>query len=315
MTNNYDVTVIGAGAAGLTAAREAARGGVRVLLLERMGVGGQVSSVEGITNFPGVPGPVAGYELGVQLLEEAEDAGVEVVLAQVDGISPSGDGYLVISGEGDFPTRTVIVAAGSERRTLDVPGEAELEGRGVSRCASCDGPFFRDRRVVVVGGGDSAFDEAGILAGFAREVLVIHSGAAPTARPEIIASTARHDNVSIRPDATVSGIRGGDTVDQVTIRDLVSGAETEVTAQGVFVYVGLDPNTEWLAGFLDRDESGRLVVDDDLATSRPGIFAAGDIRSSSAAMLSDSVADGERAARAALAQLAGEPSGRATAAT
>ncbi|MEV1131871.1 FAD-dependent oxidoreductase [Agromyces sp. NPDC049794] len=315
MSESYDLIVIGAGVAGLTAARDAARDGARVLLLERLGVGGQVSSVEGITNFPGLPGPIAGYDIGLHLLEEAEAAGADVVLAQVDAITPDGAGYLVSATDEDYLTRTVIVAAGSERRTLDVPGEAEFEGRGISHCASCDGPFFRDKRVIVVGGGDSAFDEARILAGQAREVLVVHSGATPTGRPEIVEPTVRLDNVSLRPDSAVTGIRGGDTVDTVTIRDRATGAETEVAAQGVFVYVGLEPNTEWLAGFLDRDESGRLVVDDDLATSRPGVFAAGDIRTGTAAMLTHSVADGERAARAALSHLAGDERGRAAAAT
>jgi thioredoxin reductase (NADPH) len=315
MTNSFDVTVIGAGVAGLTAARDAAEGGERVLLLDRLGVGGQVSSVEGITNFPGRAGPIAGYDLGLELLEEAEAAGVEVILAQVERIAPSGDGYLVVGSDEEFQTRSVIVAAGSERRTLDVPGEAEFEGRGVSRCASCDGPFFRDKRVIVVGGGDSAFDEARILAGFAREVVIVHSGAVPTARAELIEATGEYENVRVQAGATVSSIRGSSAVETVTIHEGATGLQTEIPAQGVFVYVGLVPNTTWLSDLLECDESGRVVVDEQLTTSRVGIFAAGDIRAGTDAMLSHSVADGGRAARAVLSLHAGAPNGRATAAT
>ncbi|GGH36767.1 NAD(P)/FAD-dependent oxidoreductase [Microbacterium album] len=304
MTEIYDVTVVGAGTAGLTAARRAAEGGARVLIVERMGAGGQVSTVEGITNFPGQEEPIAGYDLGVQLLEEAEAAGAEVVLAQVDALAPEAEGWVLSGNDEEFRSRIVILAVGSTRRALGVPGEDALEGRGVSHCASCDGPFFRGKQVVVVGGGDSAFDEARILAEHAHDVLIVHTGDAPTAREEIRTRALENANIRVQGGATVSAILGRDGVEGVTIRDEATGAETETAAQGVFVYVGLDPNTDWLADLLERDATGRLVVDGDLATSRAGVFAAGDVRSGTAAMLSESVTDGEVAARAALARLA-----------
>lgn len=304
MSATYDVIVIGAGAAGLTAARHAAAAGASVLLLEQMGAGGQVSTVEGITNFPGQPEPTAGYDLGVQLLEEAESAGAEVMLAHVETLIPSEDEHVVVAGGDEFRARAVVVAVGSRRLELGVAGEAELTGRGVSHCASCDGPFFTGKEVILVGGGDSAFDEARILADHARAVTIVHTGSAPTARDEVIDRALQHDNIEVRPGATVSAVHGQESVEGVTIRDTATQAESVVPAQGVFVYVGLEPNTDWLEGVLDRDELGRLVVDDALATSRAGVFAAGDVRSGTAAMLWEAVADGERAARSALARVA-----------
>jgi len=297
---DFDIAVVGAGTAGLTAARHAAAGGARVLVLDRMGVGGQVTTVEGITNFPGRPEPVAGYDLGVDLLEEAEAAGAEIMLAEVAGVEPDDDGYVLSAADERIRVRAVIVATGSTRRALDVPGEEEFDGRGVSHCASCDGPFYRGKRVVVVGGGDSAFDEAAILAGFADEVLVVHHGPEPSARAEIVARALEHDNIRTRADASVSAVLGAEKVSAVRVSDLAAGSETEHSADGVFVYVGLTPNTDWLGDLVTRAADGRLVVDDALETSRPGIFAAGDLRSGSAAMLDEAVADGAIAARSAL---------------
>lgn len=301
---DYDVVIVGAGVAGLTAARHAAAGDARVLVLDRLGVGGQVSSVEGLINAPGRAEPIAGYELGVELLEEAEAAGAEILLAEMTGIEESGDAFVLTGADDVIRARTVIVAAGSERRRLDVVGEQEFEGQGVSRCASCDGPFFRDKQVIVVGGGDSAFDEARVLAAFASEVHIVHSGSEPTARTEISAQTLTHPNVRLHAHSTVSAIRGEDNVSAVAIRDLSAGTETEVPANGVFIYVGLSSNTDWIGGFVDYDASGRITVDENLAASRTGVYAAGDIRSGSAAMLVEAASDGERAARAALTFLA-----------
>jgi thioredoxin reductase (NADPH) len=301
---DYDIAVVGAGAAGLTAARHAAAGGARTVVLDRLGPGGQVATVEGITNFPGRPEPIAGYDLGAHLMDDAEAAGAEVMLAEATGIDEDPAGGLVLAGpDVSINARVIIIAAGSARRSLGVVGEERLEGRGVSHCASCDGPFFQNKRVVVVGGGDSALDEAQVLAGFAAEVLIVHDEPGLTAAPEIITRTAEHVNVHYRPHATVGAIHGDDMVESVMIHDLATGGERVDSASGVFVYIGLSPNTEWLAGVVDLTGTGHIVVDADLATSRRRVFAAGDIRAGSAATLADSVRDGERAARAALTQL------------
>lgn len=306
----HDVIVVGAGIAGLTCAREAAAGGADVLVLNRGTVGGQVSTVDRITNAPGRPGPIAGYDLGALLMDDAEAAGAAVTLAEVTGIVADGDRFRVVAEGGEeFAATAVVLAGGSLRRRLGVPGEERLNGRGVTRCASCDGPLLRDRGVVVVGGGDSAMDEAAVLAGYAARVLIVHDGPAPTAREELVARTAALEGVSFRAGATVTAIGGADRVGSVVVRDLVTGTETEEPVAGVLVQIGLRPDTDRLADLVRRDGTGHLVVDDDLTTSRPGIVAAGDIRSGSAALLAESAADGIRAARTALRHVAGEPPG------
>jgi len=303
--NDYDVVIVGAGVAGLTAARHMAEGGARALVLDRLGVGGQVSSVENLTNAPGFDRSIAGYDLGVELLEAAEAAGAEILLAEVSGIAVDEEGFVLSGTDAPLHTRAVIVASGSERKALGIDGEQEFEGRGVSRCASCDGPFFRDKRVVVVGGGDSAFDEARVLADFADEVFILHAGAEPTARPEISSPTLVRGNVRVQAFATVNSIRGDGGVSAVSIQDVRTGDAKEIEASGVFVYIGLVPNTDWLVGSVDLDDEARILVDDDLAASRGGLFAAGDVRSGTLAMLAESAADGERAALSALRYLDG----------
>ncbi|GAA4431391.1 thioredoxin-disulfide reductase [Georgenia halophila] len=302
--SEYDVAVVGAGTAGLTAAKHAAAGGARVVVLDSMGVGGQVLTVEGITNFPGRPEPIAGYDLGAELMEEAETAGAEVLLAEITGITQDHDRFLLEGDDEPVRAGAVVLAGGSARRALGVPGEEKLDGRGVSHCASCDGPFFRDRRVVVVGGGDSALDEAQILATLASEVLVVHDRAELTADPAIVRRAAEHANIGYRARSTVSAVHGEQRVESVTIRDLDGGTETDEPADGLFVYIGLDPNTAWLDGFVDLTGTGHVGVDAALQTSRPGVFAAGDVRDGSAAMLHECVDDGERVAAEVLTHLA-----------
>jgi len=297
---SYDIAIIGAGMAGLTAARLAAADDTSVIVLDGLGVGGQISTVEGITNAPGFDEPVAGFELGVTLMAEAEEAGAEFTLAEAEGISPTGDGFDITTSDGTLlRAGAVIVAAGSARSILGIPGEAEFTGRGVSRCASCDGPFFQGKRIVVVGGGDSAFDEAAVLSEYATEVVVVYDGEAPTAREDIVRALAAHPRVRHRPQATLSAILGDTTVTGVRVKDLASGAENEMPADGVFIYVGLRPHTTWLGDLVELTPTGHIVTDEHTRTSRPGVFAAGDIRHGSAALLTDAAADGTVAAQEA----------------
>jgi thioredoxin reductase (NADPH) len=300
----YDIAVIGAGVAGLTAAATAAREGARVIVIERLSAGGQISTVDRVANFPGQSEPVAGYELGPMLQDEAELAGAEFTLDEVEGLEQSeGRWSIRCAGETLFATR-VIFAAGSSRRELGVPGETEMAGRGVSHCASCDGSFFKGQTVVVVGGGDSALDEALILAPVVGHVAIMHRGAAfratqgQEARLRALGNTGFHMNtevLSVLGDAT--GLTG------VRVRDVASGAVSDEAASGMFVYVGLTPNSDVVKQVADLDATGRIVVDDDLQSSAPGLFAAGDVRSNTAAMLAESAMDGMRAARAAVAGL------------
>lgn len=297
-----ELAIIGAGAAGLSAAAAAAREGVRVLVIERMGAGGQVMNVERIDNFPGQPEGISGFELGPLLQEQAEDAGAQFLLDTVQAMQPTGDG-LRLQCEGEtVQARAVIVAAGSVRRKLGVPGEERLEGRGVSHCASCDGPLFRGQPVCVVGGGDSAFGEAAVLAAHASRVTIVFREPQPHAQPYLREAIAGLQNVELIPDAEVISVTGAEAVTGLRMRG-ADGAEREIPAQGVFVCAGLQADSGFLAGLLERDAQNRVITDAAMRSSLPNVFAAGDIRAGARYLLADAAADGVAAARAAVLHL------------
>lgn len=299
----FDIAIIGAGAAGLTAAAFAARDGWRVTVVESMTAGGQVSNVDAIDNYPGLPAGTPGYELGPLLQEQAAEAGAEFVLDTVSRVDGDGDGYLLALSEGHLRARCVIVAAGSTKRRLGVPGEGTLWGRGVSQCASCDGPLFRGLRACVVGGGDSALQEALHLSRHASRVTIVHRGASFRAQHALVAKLQQADNIDVRFNTTVEEIMGDASVTGARLRDTATGVDQVLDAEGVFVFIGLMPNTAFLGPLADLDGQGRISVDAHMRTSRPGILAAGDIRSDSAAMLAASAGDGVTAARSATAYL------------
>jgi len=296
-----DVVVIGAGVAGLTAAMIAAGHGVRTHVVEQLAPGGQVATIEKVQNLPGFPDGIAGYELGPLLQQQAEAAGALVQLDSVSAVA-AGDGvYRVICAEEEIVARAVIIAAGSSLRKLGISGEAEFTGRGVSHCASCDGPLFKGQPVTVVGGGDSAFDEALVLAGYASEVTVIHRGSAPSARPAAIAQLAALPNVRILADAEVVVIEGDTRVTGVAIR---RGAETEHRpCRAVFAYTGLEPRSSFLQGIVALDAGGHILTDLMMRASRPGLFAAGDIRAGSVRLLASVAGDAATAAISAVRYL------------
>lgn len=290
-----DIAIIGAGVAGLTAAAEAARQGAQVLVVERMSAGGQVMNVERIDNFPGHPQGISGFELGPLLQEEAETAGAQFLLDAVESLAPEG-GRIVLRCAGEtVSARALIIAAGSLRRRLGVPGEERLEGRGVSHCASCDGPLFRGERVCVVGGGDSAFGEALVLSAHAASVTLLFREAQPRAQAYLLEGVAALPNVRMVPHAEVVEITGDNAVTGVCTAD---GRRFE--AEGVFVYAGLRAGSGFLAGQLALDASGRIATDGQLRSSLPGVFAAGDIRAGAGYLLVDAAQDGLAAARGAL---------------
>jgi thioredoxin reductase (NADPH) len=301
-----DLAIVGAGVAGLCAAAEAAKQGLRVLVIERMGAGGQVMTVERITNFPGHAEGISGFELGPLLQERAEEAGAQFLLDTVMGIEPVDGGHLVrCEGEG-VRARAVLVAAGSVRRKLGVPGEAEMEGRGVSHCASCDGPLFRGESVCVVGGGDSGFSEAAVLAGHAKSVTIVFREQQPHAQAALVEEATAYPNVQLVPRAEVTGIVGGKDLQAVRVLR-ADGSEQELPAAGVFVYAGLRADATFLPGLLERDGEGRIRTDAAHRTSLPGVFAAGDIRSGVPYLLADAASDGIAAARAVVESLREAP--------
>jgi len=299
---DIDVVIVGAGVAGLTAAMVAGRHGVKVAVVDRIGVGGQISTVERIENFPGFPLGIAGHELGPLLHEQAEAAGVEFMLDTIESIASEGGRFLV-RGVDTLQARAVIVAAGSAPRSLGISGEESFLGKGVSHCASCDGPFFKGEEVVVVGGGDSGVDEALVLAAHAARVTVVHRGASLRAQQSVVARASADPRIAILLDTVVEEIVGGDAVSGVLLRDQKSGEARLQSAKGVFVHVGLEPNTKFLQGLVALDGAGHIETDAMMRTSRAGLFAAGDIRKGSVALIAAVAGDGATAAVAAVRYL------------
>ncbi len=292
-----DLVVIGAGVAGLTAATHAARYGLTVVAVERMGVGGQIAAAERIENF--LPHALSGAELGPLLHEQAEAAGAEFILDDVTGIAVDGDWRMVATATETIKARAAIVAAGSTPRPLGVPGEAALIGRGVSHCASCDGHFFAGQDVCVIGGGDSALDEALVLAEHAAHVTIIHRGTTLDAQRVLIDRVTAHGKIEIALSTAVEAILGDDRVAAVNLRNLATATTYDRPVKGVFVYVGLAANTAFLGPLVALDANGQIETDRMMRTSVPGIFAAGDIRAHSVAQLTAAAGDGATAAIAA----------------
>jgi thioredoxin reductase (NADPH) len=296
---DFDLIVVGAGVAGLTAALIAARQGLKTVVVERLGAGGQIVTATRIENFPGFPQGIGGHELGPLLHEQAEDAGAEFMLDTVEALAIDGGHRIVRCAGDELRAQAVIVAAGSTLRSLGIPGEARLAGKGVSHCASCDGPFFRGQAVCVVGGGDAAVDEALVLAEHAAAVTIFHRGTALRAQRALRDRLATVGTITVALETVVEEILGEDTVTGIRLRNPTTGTTKDEPVAGVFVFVGLEPNTAFLRGVLNLDNAGHIATDIMMRTSLDGVFAAGDIRSGSVAQLAASCGDGATAAIAA----------------
>ncbi len=299
MANEYDVVIVGGGAAGLTAGMYAARYGLRTAIIERMMGGNQIINVEKIENFPGFPQGISGAELGPLMQEQAMDAGAEFLMTESTGVVLDGPYKVITTDDGDYRARALIVAAGSSLKKLGIPGEEELYGRGVSHCATCDGPLFRGEVVGVVGGGDSAGDEALTLAEYAGRVILFHRGDKLQAQKVIRDRVIGHSEVDVLYNTTVEAILGDSLVTGVQIRNLITNFTDRMNLMGLFVYVGLDPNTKFIRGIVKTDNAGHIPVNIWMETDVPGIYAAGDIRQHSAAQLASAAGDGSTAATAA----------------
>jgi thioredoxin reductase (NADPH) len=262
-------------------------------------IGGQLLSVGNIEDFPGFPEGVPGYELGPRLQEQAERAGAEFRVSVARGLEPTGERWLVTTGEGEFRGSAVIVATGSQFRRLGVDGEDRLRGKGVSNCATCDAPMVRGRTVGVAGGGDSAVVEALELAQHAGKVIIFHCGGALDAQHTYEQRVLANPAVDVRFWSTIDEIVGEGSVEGVRVRNVTTGAVEMVQLSAVFVYVGMEPQTAFLRGHLSLDESGRIVTDGSLRTGLRGVFAAGDVRSGSPAQAAVAAGEGAQAALAA----------------
>ena len=295
----YDVVIVGGGIAGLSAAIHAGRSGLRCLLVERMMPGGQIFNATHIENMPGIPEPVSGVELSELLHDQAAQAGVEIVLSEVTGLELDDSHWLVRKYDGDIRAKTVIVAAGSSFKKLGLDREEELYGSGISNCASCDGPLFTDQIVGVVGGGDSALDEALALTEFAAKVILFHRAAELDGQVVLQQRVETAPKIEVRPKIEVTALLGDDMLEAVSTRHTESGETSHVDLAGLFVFIGLEPNTNFLDGIVPLNGAGHIKTDIWMRTPTRGIFAVGDIRQNSAALLASSAGDGATAAVAA----------------
>lgn len=301
LAGEFDLIVIGEGIAGLTAARQAAAGGIRVATFEARLFGGLVTNVNVLDPAPD-PTASGGAEFAASLLEASVDAGVKSIQQQVTAVEPRAQGFFVRTAEGDYYAGQLIVASGARFRPLGIPGEAEFAGRGVSNCADCDGPLYQRSEVVVAGGGDSALQEALVLGEFCARVYIVHHGAALTGRADLAARVASHARISTIADAELERIDGTEGVERVTIRKRSDGSRSELPCRGVFAYVGLMPNSEFLPAAFQRDHRGCLVTDGTNATLVPGAFAVGAVRVGYGGTLIDAIRDGAGAAQAIVAR-------------
>ena len=299
MADEYDVLVVGAGLAGLTAGMYAARYGLNTGVVEQMMGGAQIINLEKIENFPGFPEGISGAELGPATQEQAMNAGAEFVMAEAEKVSLDGDHKVVSTDAGDLRAKAVIVAAGSTLRKLGIPGEEEFYGRGVSHCATCDGPMYMGSTVGVVGGGDSAADEALTLTDYADRVLLFHRRSDLRAQQALQDRLLGNPKIEVMWNTALQEILGEDIVTGVKCLNLETNQEEVVGLSGVFVYVGLEPNSAMVDGVAGIDNSGHIEVGLSMETSVPGLYAVGDIRQRSSSQLVSAAGDGATAAIAA----------------
>ena len=288
----YDTMIIGAGPAGMTAALYAARSNLKVALLERGIYGGQMNNTAEIENYPGYA-RISGPELAEKMFEPLENLGVEHLFGQVEKIEDHGDYKKIITEDEVFETKTVILASGANHRHLGVPGEEEYNSRGVSYCAVCDGAFFRDEDLLVVGGGDSAVEEAIFLTRFAKSVTIVHRRDQLRAQKLLQERAFANEKISFIWDSVVKEIKGDDRrVTSVVFENVKTGQSSESDFGGVFVYVGLDPVSDFAKDLGICDEAGWIVTDQHMKTAIDGIYAIGDVRQKDLRQITTAVGDG-----------------------
>ncbi len=299
MNRTYQLIIIGGGPAGLSAGLYASRSKLDTLLVEKAGLGGQILNAEMVENYPGFPQGISGSELGTLIAQQATKYGLLTAFAEVQGIEIQGDEKIVSTSEGQYRAKAVIIAAGSEHSKLGVPGEGGFTGRGVSYCAMCDGAFFRDQVVAVVGGGNVALNDALFLTRFATKVIVIHRRDQLRATKILQDRAFANSKIEFLWDTVVESITGDKLVREIRLRNVKTGDGSSLVVSGVFVAVGLHPNTEYLKGLLTLDEGGFISVNAQMETGVPGVYAAGDIRAGSIRQVVSAAGDGATAAIAA----------------
>ena len=293
--NEYELVIIGGGPAGLSAGLYASRARLNSLLIEKGLVGGQIVNAERVENYPGFPEGITGFELGQLMHQQATKYGLKTIIAEATGIELEAGQKVVKTTKGNFIAKAVIIASGSERYKLGVPGEEEFTGKGVSYCATCDAAFFKEQPVAVVGGGDAAITEALHLAKFASRVIVIHR------RNQLRASRILQEKALAEPkieflwNTIVEEIEGKNSVKRLKLHQVITGEKSALEIAGIFISIGLKPNTDYVKSILPLDATGHITTNDRMETEIPGIFAAGDIRHHSARQAITAAGDGATA--------------------
>ena len=293
---NYEVIIIGGGPAGLTAGLYTSRARLSSLLIEKGIVGGQIVNAEHVENYPGFPEGISGFELGQLMHQQATKYGLETMTTEATGIELQGEQKMVITSNGNVIAKAMIIAGGSERNKLGVPGEEEFTGKGVSYCATCDGAFFKDQPVAVVGGGDAAITEAIHLAKFCSRVIVIHRRQQLRSSRILQERGFAESKIEFLLNTVVEEIKGEDVVKRLKLRQVITREESTLDVAGIFISIGLKPNTDYLKGILPLDATGHIITNAKMETEIPGIFAAGDIRHHSARQAITAAGDGATAA-------------------
>ena len=300
----YDVLIIGGGGAGLTAALYTSRAKLSTLLLEKLAPGGQIALTDMVENYPGFPEGITGGEISQRMEDQAKRYGTEVLYEEVAGIEKADKNFSAKTGGGQtFRSRSLILATGASYRNLGVPGEKELTGRGVSYCATCDGAFFKEKEIVVVGGGDSAMQEGIFLTRFATKLTVVHRRDKLRASPILQERAQQNPKIKFIWDTVVTQITGDKKVQGVKLQNLKTKHAQDFKTDGVFIFIGHDPNTGFLKGFVELDGKGYVKTNEKLMTSVPGVFAAGEVRAGAVQQLVSCCGEGCEAALAAQAFL------------
>jgi len=291
-----ELVIIGGGPAGYAAGLYAARADINAVLFERGMPGGQAASTEWIENYPGFPGGIGGLDLALKMDEQARSFGLEIVNADVEKLERQGDVFVVHTGQEPIKTKAVILATGAKPQFLGVEGESKFHGRGVSYCATCDGAFFRDKTVAVVGGGDAAVEEALFLTKFAGKVYIIHRRSELRATKLIQKRAMANPKIDFLWYSVVDRVLGEDKVDAVRIKDVRTGEMKDVPVDGVFVYVGTRANSDLVKDLVESDARGYIIANEKMETGIPGLYVAGDIRQKPLRQVVTAVADGAVAA-------------------
>ena len=298
--NHYDVVIIGGGPAGYTAALYCARAALNTIVLEKMAPGGQMGTTDRVENYPGFPDGIDGFTLAMEMQKQAENFGAKSTFAEVSSVELNGPVKRIQTGKAVYTAKAVILATGASPRELGLPNERALRGKGVSYCATCDGAFFRNATVAVAGGGDTAVSDALYLSRFAKKVYVIHRRDKLRAAETLQRAMFTTHNIEFVGCSVIIGLIGKDELEGLTVKSTLDGSQREIPVEGLFIAVGVEPNTELFADKVSTDEAGRIITDKHMQTDISGVYAAGDVRNTPLRQVVTAMADGAIAATSAI---------------